>query len=295
MQTKTRLFTDLNLKKNWWRILFLSVMAILIVEQGHAIDATPLPIGVLPFSSFSKAYGEIGMRVYIAIWFLLVFCCMSVTFLIAEKWMKGSKLVKGLVFGASWGMIYLMGVIEWYPVFGKTSLIADIRLGMVDVLGIIVLGILSGEFLASDGRSGKSDTKNSGIVILLITAAYVVGKYFAYSILGIVSGYVERSAETFIWTLLTGIAFGIFYILVGRNTGEKNPIKRAAVFGLAIVGPNWLIFNLFFPGIFQGSFMDFILGRSIVDTVFAALGAYLGERLASRKSKSFDVSMRPTA
>jgi hypothetical protein len=285
MQTKSGPSIDLKLRKNWWRILFLTVIAILIVRQGHAIDNTPLPIGVLPFSSFSKAYGATGVEIYIAIWFLMIFCCMSVTFLIAEKWMRGGKIAKGLAFGVSWGMIYLMGVIEWYPVFGKTSLIADIRLGMVDVLGIIVVGILSGVFFASDGRSGKANIKNSCIIISLIAAAYIVGKYFAYSILGIVSGYIERPVATLVWTLLTGLSFGTFYILAGRNVGEKNLIKRAVFYGLAIIGPNWLIFNLFYPGIFQGSFLDFIFGRAIVDTIFAALGAYLGERLVAGKAE----------
>jgi len=284
MQTKSGLIADLNLKEKWWRILFLTVIAILIVRQCHAIDKTPLPIGVLPFSSFSKAYGATGVEIYIAIWFLMIFCCMAITFLIAEKWMSGSKTAKGLAFGASWGMIYLMGVIEWYPVFGKTSLIADIRLGLVDVLGIIALGIMSGVFFASDGRSGKSNIKDNSIIISLTAAAFIIGKYFAYSILGIVSGYIERPAATFIWTLLTGLSFGAFYILAGRNVGEKNLIKRTLGFGLAILGPNWLVFNLFYPGIFQGSFIDFIFGRAIVDTVFAALGAYLGERLVDARA-----------
>jgi len=219
MQTKSELFAGLNLRKNWWQILFLTVIAILIIQQGHAIDDTPLPIGVLPFSSFSKKYGATGVEIYIAIWFLMIFSCMSVTFLIAERWMKGSKIVKGLAFGVSWGMIYLMGVIEWYPVFGKTSLLSDIRLGLVDVLGLIVLGILSGRFFASDGQRRRPNIRNDGIVILSIAAAYVIGRYFAYSILRIESGYIERPAETFIWTLVTGLSFGAFYILAGRNVG----------------------------------------------------------------------------
>ena len=156
MRTKSELVAGLNLKRNWWQILFLTVIAILIVRQGHAI--TPLPIGVLPFSSFSKAHGELG-----------------------------------------------------YPVFGKTSF--------------------------------------------------------------------------FIWTLVAGISFGAFYILAGRNIGEKSLLKRTAVFGFAIVGPNWIIFNLFYPGIFQGSFADFIFGRAIVDTIVAALGAYVGERLICKRTE----------
>jgi len=41
MQTKSELFAGLNLRKNWWQILFLTVIAILIIQQGHAIDDTP--------------------------------------------------------------------------------------------------------------------------------------------------------------------------------------------------------------------------------------------------------------
>ena len=111
----------LNIRKNWWQILFLTIITTLIIRQGHIIDGTQLPIKILPLSSFSKTYGASGVMAFIAIWFIAIFSSMSVAFLIAEKWMTGSKVIKGLKFAISWGMIYFFGAIEWYPVYGKTS------------------------------------------------------------------------------------------------------------------------------------------------------------------------------
>jgi hypothetical protein len=273
---------SLSLKKNWWQILFLTILTILIIRQGHMIDGTQLPIKLLPLSPFSKTHGASGVMAFITIWFIVVLSGMSVAFLIAEKWMNGSKITKGLKFAISWGMIYFFGAIEWYPVYGKTSLLADIRLGLIDVLGIIALGVLAGKFFASDNRSGKANIKNNSLTLSVMTASYVIGRYFAYTILKIESGYIERPVETFIWTLAAGISFGTFYIVAGRNTSEKSPIKKSAFFGLAIVGPGWMIFNLFFPSVFQGSFVDAIFGRAIVDTIFVVAGAYFSERLIIR-------------
>lgn len=150
---------------------------------------------------------------------------------------------------------------------------------MIDLLGIIVLGVLVGKFFASDGRSGKANIKNDSLTLSIMTSFYVIGRYFAYAILKIESGYIDRPVATFLWTLAAGISFGIFYISAGRNMSENNPIKRSALFGLTIVGPSWIIFSLFFPSVFQGSFVDVILGRAVVDVIFVVAGAYFSERL----------------
>ena len=280
----------INLKKNWWKILFLALIAIFINAVGHIIDGTKLPTNIDPLSIFSKT---IGTRTVAIIFFIIFFSSMSVTFLIIEKWMHGSKIVKGLKFGISWGIIFFLGAIETYPVFGKTSIIADIRLGLVDLISIIVLGILLGKFFASDGQSSKTHIQNNSLTLLVVTSFYIIGRYFAYSILKIESGFIERPVSTFIWTLATGISFGILYILTGRNISEKNLIKRSAFCGLTNVGTNWLIFNLFWPFVYQSSllrFVEFIVGRAIVDTIFIILGVYFSERLINKKATKISYS-----
>ncbi len=280
---------SINLKKNWWQILFLTIITTLIIRQGHLIDGTQLPFKILPLSFFSKTYGASYIKTFITIWFILIFSIMSVAFLIAEKWMNGSKIIKGLKFAISWGMVYFFGAIEWYPLYGKTSLIEDMRVGLVDLIGIIALGILLGKFFASDGQSSKTNIKNNYLVLLVVTTFYIIGRYFAYTILKIESGYIERSVSTFIWTLAAGISFGTFYVLTGRNISEKNLIKKSTLFGLTIVGPSWIIFNLFFVFIFKGSFVDVIFGRAIVDTAFIILGVYFSEKLINRKAANLSI------
>lgn len=280
----------INLKKSWWKILLLALIVTFINIVGHVIDGTTLPTNIDPLSIFSKT---IGIRTVVIIFFIIFFSSMSVTFLIIEKWMNASKIIKGLKLGISWGIIFFLGVIETYPVFGKTSIIADIRLGLVDLISIIVLGILLGKFFASDGQSSKTHIKNNSLTLLVVTSFYIIGRYFAYSILKIESGFIERPVSTFIWTLATGISFGILYILAGRNISEKNLVKKSAFFGLTNVGTNWIIFNLFWPFIYQSSvlrFVEFIVGRAIVDTIFIILGVYFSERLINKKDTKISYS-----
>jgi hypothetical protein len=270
------------MKKYWWQILFIAIIATLLIRQGHTMDNTPLPIKLLPLSSFTKAYGASGAKTFIAIWFIVLFSAMSLAFILVEKWMKGSKIAKGLNFSLAWGMVYLMGVVEWYPVFGKTSLVEDIRLGMVDVLGILVVGILSGQFFGSDSERGKADLKRAGLTLSVVALFFTVGRYVAYSLLNIESGYIERPVETLLWTLITGLSFGALYLLTGRNVGEKSLIRKIGLFGLTNAAPVWIIFNIFYPTIFEGSYWDFMLGRAVPDTLFVLAGAYCGERLIKR-------------
>lgn len=276
----------LNLKKNWWRILGLALIATFINAVGHMIDGIRLWTDIDPLSIYSKA---IGMNTVVIIFFIVFFSSMSTTFISIEKWLNGSKLVKGLKFGISWGVIFFLGGIETNPVFGKSFIVSDFRLCFVDLISVVVLGILLGFFFASDDQNGKtriesnnSTLLNNGLILLVVTSFYVFGRYFAYSIPKIQSGFIERPISTLIWTLATGISFGALNILTGRNLGEKNLIKKSVFFGLTNVGTNWLIFNLFWPFVYQSSalrFMEFIFGRSIADTIFIILGVYFGERL----------------
>ena len=273
----------INLSKNWWKILLLMLVATVIRAAGHMIDGTGLPMNIDPLSIFSKT---LGLRTVLIIYCTAFYITMSITFLIIEKWLSGSKTIKGLKFGIAWGIIFFLGVIETYPVFGKTALIADVRTGIADFISVVVLGVLLGKFLASDGQSSKTNIKNNSLILLAVTLFYIIGRYFAYSVLKIESGYMERPMATFIWTLATGISFGVLYILAGRNISENNLVKRTAFFGLINVGINWLIFNLFWPFVYQSSicrFAEFIYGRALVDTIFIMLGVYVSEWLINKK------------
>lgn len=273
----------ISFKKNWWRILILSVIATLVIRFGHVIDGTMLPIKSLPLSSFAKAYGAPGVTIFVTIWFVVIFCVISTGFLVAAKWMHGSKIAKGLKFFLPWGMVYFLGAIEWYPVYGETSLFEDIRIAFVDLIGIVVLALLSGVFLVFEATPKRTEAKNNGFVLFMITFCYMIGRYFAYFLLNIDSGYIERFVPTFMWTLATGVSFGIFYIVAGQNIVGKTMMNKLLLFGLVIAGPSWVVFNVFYPTIFQASYIDMIFGRAVLDIVYVMLGGGLCEILLHRK------------
>ncbi len=272
------------LGKNWWKILILSLLATFIDILGHIIDGTALP--QLPLSIISET---IGMRATVIIYFIIWFSILSLICLYTEKWLSGSKLVKGLKYGISFGAMMYVAACETSTIYG-TPVIDDIRIAAVDSMAFFVFGVLAGKMFGTDSPDKQQAwTKMNLFPVLTTTLFYMIGRYFAYSILEIESGYTERPILTLIWTLFMGLSLGIMYLLIGKHIND-NPIKRAITYGLLIVGPISLFGNLFFPFEYQSSFAvmipDYIVGRSIVDMVFVTLGVFLGESIIQKYRNS---------
>jgi hypothetical protein len=207
--------------------------------------------------------------------------------LVTEKWLSGSKLAKGLKYGISFGVMMFFAACETNTLFG-TPLVDDLRVASVDCVAFIIFGILAGRMFGTDSSDKQqTSTRSELFPVLSITLFYVVGRYLAYSIFGIESGYAERPILTFIWTLCMGSSFGIMYLLIGKDTNDNNPLRKAMIFGLLIVGSISLFGNLFYPFEYQSSFAvmipDYIFGRSIVDMVFVTLGVLLGECILQKR------------
>lgn len=272
-------------RKNWWKILILSLFATFIDILGHIIDGTALP--QLPLSIISKT---IGMRATVIIYFIIWFSILSLICLYTEKWLSGSKLIKGVKYGISFGVMMYVAACETSTIYG-TPVIDDIRIAAVDSIAFIIFGVLAGKMFGTDSPDKQQAwTKMNLFPVLTITLFYVIGRYFAYSMLEIESGYAERSILTFIWTLSMGLSLGIMYLLIGNNIND-NPMKKSIIYGLLIVGSISLFGNLFYPFEYQSSFAvmipDYIVGRSIVDMVFITLGVFLGESIRAMHGGNF--------
>jgi len=281
------------LRKNWWKILILSLFATFIDILGHIIDGTALP--QLPLSIISKT---IGMRVTVIIYFIIWFSILSLICLYTEKWLSGSKLIKGVKYGISFGIMMYVAACETNTIYG-TPVIDDIRIAAVDSIAFIIFGVLAGKMFGTDSPDRQQPwTEMNLFLVLTTTLFFIIGRYFAYSILEIESGYAERPILTFIWTLCMGLSFGIMYLLMGNNIND-NPIKKAMIYGLLIVGSIALFGNLFFPFEYQSSFAvtipDYIVGRSIVDMVFITLGVFLGESIIQKYRNPINHSQNSVA
>jgi hypothetical protein len=276
------------LRKNWWKILILSLFATLIDILGHIIDGTALPL--LPLSIISRTIGQRGT---VVIYFIIWFSILSIICLYTEKWLSGSKLTKGVKYGIAFGVMMFFAACETNTIYG-TPLIDDIRVATVDSTAFIIFGILAGKIFGTDSPDKEQAwTKMNLFPVLTITLFYIIGRYFAYSILKMESGYVERPLLTFIWTLFMGLSVGIMYLLIGKNRNDDS-VKKAMIFGLLVFGPIALFGNLFFPFEYQSSFAvmipDYIVGRSIVDMVFIIPGVFLGESMIQKYRNSINHS-----
>jgi hypothetical protein len=270
----------IDFKKNWWKILLLSLFSTIIDILFHIIDGTKLP--GLPLSIISQT---IGMRTTTVLYFIIWFSILSVIVLYTEKWLSGNKLIKGIKYGIAFGVMMYFAACETNTIYGS-PLIDDLRIALADSVAFAVFGLLAGKIFGTDApQEQQTRAKMSLFPVLTITVFYIIGRYFAYSILGIESGYTDRPGITFIWTLFMGLSFGIIYLLMGKNVNDSTA-KKAMIFGLLIIGPVALFGNLFFPFQFQSSFAvmipDYIIGRSIIDIIFVIPGVFVGESILQK-------------
>ncbi len=266
------------LRKNWWKILLLSLFATFIDILGHVIDGTTLPD--LPLSIVS---GTIGMRATVIVYFIIWFSILSLICLYTEKWVGGSRFSKGIKYGVSFGLMMYFAACETNTIYG-TPVIDDLRVAAVDSIAFIIFGLLGARIFATDSPDkGPERAGRKLFPVVAITLFYVIGRYLAYAVLAIESGYAERPVATFIWTVGMGSSLGIMYLLIGRNTDDASPLRKAIVFGLGIVGSISLFGNLFYPLEYQSSFAvmvpDYIIGRSLVDMASTTLAVFMAESI----------------
>jgi hypothetical protein len=272
------------LRKNWWKILLMILFATFMDILAHITDGTKLPS--LPLSSVSHALGEKGA---VIMYFIIWLSILGLVCVYTEKWLSGSKWIKGIKYGIAYGLMMFFAACETNTIFGS-SVIADFRIAAADSMAFTVFGILAGRFLGTDSSNTRQAWNKMNLLpILTIPLFYIIGRAFAYSILQIESVYKERILITFLWVLFMGISIAIMYVLIGRNE-NYSPVKKAMVYGLCIFGPIALFGNLFYPIKYQSSFAviipDYVIGRSIVDMVFIIPGALLAERIIQKYKNS---------
>jgi hypothetical protein len=277
------------LRINWWKILILSLFATFIDILGHIIDGTMLP--QLPLSIISNT---IGMRATVIIYFIIWFSILSLICLYTEKWLSGSKLIKGVKYGISFGVMMYFAACETNTIYG-TPVIDDIRIAAVDSIAFIIFGVLAGQIFGTDSPDKQQAwAKTNLFPILTIMIFYIIGRYFAYSFWKLNRIYGKTNFNIHL-DFIHGLSFGIMYLLICKNI-DDNPIRKAMIYGLLIVGSISLFGNLFFPFEYQSSFAvmipDYILGRSIVDMVSITLGVFLGESIIQKYRNSINQSVK---
>ena len=192
----------------------------------------------------------------------------------------GTALWAGQRFFGPFAFIMFFGVLESAFVF-PTPFKAEFITAIADAVPYLLLGVLLG-YVAGSGTgegSGQEGASAPWHSMLWIALFYVAGRYLiSYPLLHITSGYIERTAGTFVWTVGCGLSMGAFYWLAGSAFSAATPMRKALRVGGLTLGIFWLMVQLFFALISDVSVIDLVI-RGTADTVYLVVGIYSFERL----------------
>ena len=192
--------------------------------------------------------------------------------------LPGSKLVKGIRFGVSFGGLWLIGVIGM-SIFLGSPLRHELLAGACDCAALIVLGVLLGVFTATDSSRGSASPRRIILAIIIISFFFVIGQYLAFVLMNGTPYFSISGLATFVWTAILGLWAGVTYWLLRQGTiEEKCPVKRSFFFGGVIIGIDWVLFNLFVLLFVDMPILDPII-LAVLNIVSIIVGMFVFEML----------------
>lgn len=156
---------------------------------------------------------------------------------------------------------------------------------------MLLFGALLGRFVATDGKVDSKLTLRPLAPLASIAVIFVVLRLFDYLVLNIYSSYADRTADTLLWVVITGLVAGSVYLLLRPGVPSRSPRGRALFFGLVVFGLPLTLFNFFVPLALDVNVADLAI-RCLVDIVAVVLGVYAGEVIAGRRSVSSQGTVR---
>lgn len=236
-----------------------------------------------------------GIEAIAFLWALLAFSVASFVFLRIRDKLPGEGVQKGLRYGTAVALIWFLAMLEGVSLFGN-PIIKEAIVGLSDAIPVFLLGVLLS--LVKSKKCSRNYAEalfphQKSKVILLFTVLFAAGRLLAYSTGVIKSGIHGMAIETFVWTILMGIAIGASFVLLENNQNETSLKRKIGIFSLFIFGMNWTVFLIFMPLLFSGYIAD-ILIRIVIDTILvmisSCLAIFLNENFLKIKSeKSYTI------
>jgi hypothetical protein len=224
-------------------------------------------------------------RIAAVLGFSVMFGFLALIYFRSRSELVGRPLWAGQRFFAPIAFIMFFGVLESAFVF-PTPFKSEIITAVADAVPYILLGALLSCFVRPETDEGRGQIGRPVLwqSMLWVALFYVAGRYLvSYTILHITSGYIERAAGTFAWTVGCGLSMGAFYWLAGSTFSAATPMQNALRVGGLTLGMFWLMIQLFFALISEVSITD-LLTRGVADTVYLVAAIYSFEKLFREKT-----------
>jgi len=163
----------------------------------------------------------------------------------------------------AFAVLCFLAIFEMCLVF-DSSLVDELCTSTIDGLSILFLGLLSGSLVGADSKVPSRRMKLNQKSFIVIPLLFLIGRYFGYMIMNIMSAYSEKPIGTLLWTLGIGYWIAVMYWLL-EETRKRSPMVQAVRFGVMIFGSYWLIYNFFCVAIPETLYMEcFSCGLSLM-------------------------------
>lgn len=251
--------------KNILKILLIGFAATII----RIIGQLSIPAGeqtVLAPSIFAQ---NGTMPLVFTVYGIFAYSLIAALFLLIRDRMVGNRILQGLKYGLVCCAVWIVYLLEPLP---HVAALDRITYPIADSVALIIMGLMLGWLFGKSKRSaGWRKTAFPVLPVLTVTVCFFAGRMIQYLIFDTYSSFDEKTLETVLWCLLTGIAISCVMVWLNLHISNGNRIKRAMILGCLLFGVDLILFNCFMPLVFSVDIPDLIL-RTFVDILTVTLG-----------------------
>lgn len=224
------------------------------------------------------------MPLVFTVYGIFAYSLIAALFLVIRSRMGGNRILQGLKYGLACCAVWIVYLLEPLP---HVAALDRITYPIADSVALTIMGLMLGWLLGkSKCSAGWQKTAFPILPVLTVTACFFAGRMIQYLIFDIYSSFDEKTLETVLWCLLTGIAISCVMVWLNLHISNGNRIKRAMILGCLLFGMDLILFNFFMPLVFSADIPDLIL-RTLVDILTVTLGC-----LVFSDTRSLDRSER---
>lgn len=209
------------------------------------------------------------MPLVFTVYGIFAYSLIAALFLLIRDRMAGNRILQGLKYGLVCCAVWIVYLLEPLP---HVAVLDRITYPIADSVALIIMGLMLGWLFGKSKRSaGWQKTAFPVLPVLTVTVCFFAGRMIQYLIFDTYSSFDEKTLETVLWCLLTGIAISCVMVWLNLHISNGNRIKRAMILGCLLFGMDLILFNFFMPLVFSTDIPDLVL-RTFVDILTVTLG-----------------------
>lgn len=209
------------------------------------------------------------MPLVFTVYGIFAYSLIAALFLLIRDRMVGNRILQGLKYGLVCCAVWIVYLLEPLP---HVAALDRITYPIADSVALIIMGLMLGWLFGKSKRSADwQKTAFPVLPVLTVTVCFFAGRMIQYLIFDTYSSFDEKTLETVLWCLLTGIAISCVMVWLNLHISNGNRIKRAMILGCLLFGVDLILFNFFMPLVFSTDIPDLVL-RTFVDILTVTLG-----------------------